>query len=64
MPMTELVDASSYNLPRGRLVVAKVQTYNNRGWSDYSIANVSGVTAEVVPESVTLPTRGDLTTQT
>ena len=64
MPMTELVDATKYNLPRGRLVVAKVQAYNNRGWSDYSAANTIGVTAEVVPTSVDLPTRGTQTTET
>ena len=44
--------------------LAKVQAYNNRGWSDYSPANTIGVTAEVVPTSVDLPTRGTQTTET
>ena len=62
--MSELTDASTYGLPQGRLVSAKLQAENSAGISDYSSYNTVSVLVEVVPHAVPNLVRGALTTQT
>lgn len=52
VPMSELTDPAKFNLPYGRLIVAKVQARNSAGWSQLSDSNTDGAYSEVVPQAV------------
>jgi hypothetical protein len=62
--MSELTDSTKFNLPYGRLVVAKVQAQNSAGWGQLSDSNTVGASAEVVPLAVQGLTRGTQTSET
>jgi hypothetical protein len=64
VPMSELTDPTKFNLPYGRLIVAKVQAQNSAGWGQLSDSNVAGASVEVVPQAVKSLSRGGSTTQT
>jgi hypothetical protein len=59
VPMTEL--RQEFGLPYGRLVVAKVQAQNRRGWSVLSESNTSGALIETEPVKMQLPVDGEFT---
>jgi len=42
VPVKEVLRLQPYSLAFNELVVAKVQAYNARGWSDFSPINVVG----------------------
>jgi hypothetical protein len=62
VPMSEL--RQEFGLPYGRLVVAKVQAQNRRGWSVLSESNTSGALIETEPLKMQLPVDGEFTSQT
>ena len=62
--MQELTDPTKFNLPYGRLVVAKVQAQNSAGWGQLSDSNTAGASTEVVPMAVQGLSRGPLTSET
>jgi len=61
--MSDLTSAT-YSLVRGDLVRVRVQASNAKGWGDLSDVNTIGSTVESVPDQMTIPTRGALTSGT
>lgn len=61
VPMEELTSATGFNLAYSTLIQAKAQAYNLKGWGGFSNVNTAGARAEVVPQTMALPTRGVLT---
>ena len=55
---------STFGLPYARLIVAKVQALNLKGWGTLSNSNTNGVLAEVVPAPLRMPYRGPFTSET
>jgi hypothetical protein len=55
--------SSPYSYLVTELLVAKVRAHNERGWSDYSIANVVGVTAMTHPDTMIAPIRDAATSE-
>jgi len=61
--MAELT-GPTFNLPYNRIITAKVQAYNLKGWGPLSQSNTIGAQVEVIPQQMSVPTNGPLTTQT
>ena len=58
IPVITVLRQAPYSLTQGQLVVAKVQAYNQRGWSDFSDPNVAGQLVQTEPLAMAAPTRG------
>jgi hypothetical protein len=48
VPMAELT-GPTFNLPYNRIITAKVQARNLKGWSPLSVSNTIGAVVEVTP---------------
>ena len=62
MPLSAVLrDSSTYALILADLIVAKVRSYNERGWSAYSPVNTAGITVQTEPIFMNAPSRGAAT---
>jgi len=59
--MSELT-GSTFNLPYNRVITAKVQAKNLKGWGTFSSSNTIGAQVEVIPQKIDKPMNGLSTT--
>jgi len=62
IPMSYLT-GPTYNLVKGDIVIAKVQASNSNGFGSLSTSNSVGAIIESVPNKMSSPTRGSLTSE-